>query len=319
MDVTDNNDNGVAETEAAETKQSTGQLLREARLVRGMSIEDVARHLRLSVRQITALEENDYTKLSGGTFLRGFVRNYAKLVQLDATPLLQLLPQSLPPVPHQIIARRTEAIPFPSDRKLEGRNLIIAGVVVLALLFLIYEIYRSNEAAQQPAAKVATEAEAEIEQAVAQPQSELPPTTLSNDVGSAQLAPEVALVQQGNDNLPSPSPAPSPSPSLPLPLPLPQQQRVAAVVAAPDLVNKEEAILHFVFAQKSWVEINDGAGKIIFSQLNPGGTEQTIRGKMPFFLVIGNAANVKLVHNNRPVNLAPYTNADGGVARLSLK
>ena len=87
MDDTDSQaDSGVAETEAAETQQSAGQLLRAARLVRGMSVEDVARQLRLSVRQITALEEDDYSKLSGGTFLRGFVRNYAKLVQVDAAP-----------------------------------------------------------------------------------------------------------------------------------------------------------------------------------------------------------------------------------------
>lgn len=313
MDVTNNNDNGITETEAAKMEQSAGQLLRAARLARGMSVEDVARHLRLSVRQIAALEENDCTKLSGDTFLRGFVRNYAKLVQLDAALLLQLLQQFLPPVSHQIIARRTEAIPFPSDRKSGGRNLIIAGVVVLALLFLVYEIYRGNEVVQQPETKVAAEAEAEAEteQAVAQPQSELPPTTLSNDAGVAQLAPQATLVVQQGNNLPL-SPLPSPQQQ--------QQQRpVATAVAAPDLANREDGVLHFVFAQKSWVEINDGTGKIIFSQLNPGGTEQTIRGKMPLTLVVGNADNVKLIHNNKPVNLAPYTNADGGVARLSLK
>ncbi len=301
MDATDNNDNGVAGTEAAETKQSAGQLLQAARLVRGLSIEDVARHLRLSVRQVTALEEDDYAKLSGGTFLRGFVRNYAKLVQLDATPLLLLLQQSLPPV-RQVIAPRTEGIPFPLDQKSVGRSLIIAGVVVVALLFLIYEIYQGNETVQQPAVQVATEAEAEIEQAVAQAQSELAPATLSSDTGPVQAAQEIAVVQQGNNNPPAP-----------------QRQQIAAVVAAPDLVNKGEGVLRFAFAQESWVEINDGAGKMIFSQLNPAGSEQVIRGKMSLSVVIGNAANVKLVYNNKPVNLAPHTNTNGGVARLSLE
>ena len=301
MDATDNNDNGVAGTEAAETKQNAGQLLQAARLVRGLSIEDVARHLRLSVRQVTALEEDDYAKLSGGTFLRGFVRNYAKLVQLDATPLLLLLQQSLPPV-RQVIAPRTEGIPFPLDQKSVGRSLIIAGVVVVALLFLVYEIYQGNETVQQPAVQVATEAEAEIEQAVAQAQSELAPATLSSDTGPVQAAQEIAVVQQGNNNPPAP-----------------QRQQIAAVVAAPDLVNKGEGVLRFAFAQESWVEINDGAGKMIFSQLNPAGSEQVIRGKMSLSVVIGNAANVKLVYNNKPVNLAPHTNTNGGVARLSLE
>ncbi len=300
MDATDNNDNGVAGTEAAETKQSVGQLLQAARLVRGLSIEDVARHLRLSVRQVTALEEDDYAKLSGGTFLRGFVRNYAKLVQLDATPLLLLLQQSLPPV-RQVIAPRTEGIPFPSDQKSVGRSLIIAGVVVVALLFLVYEIYQGNEAVPKPAVQVATKAEVENELAVAQAQSELSPTTL-NDADPVPPAQEIAPIQQRNSS----------------PLPPPQPQ-VAAVAAAPDLVNKGEGVLRFAFAQESWVEINNGTGKMIFSQLNPAGSEQVIRGKMPLSVVIGNAANVKLVYNNKPVNLAPHTNTNGGVARLSLE
>lgn len=300
MDATDNNDNDVAETAAVETKQSTGQLLRAARLAHGMSIPDVARQLRLSVRQITALEEDDYAKLSGGTFLRGFVRNYAKLVQLDATPLLQLLQQSLPPVP-QTIARRTEAIPFPSDQRSRGRSLIIAGVVMLALLFLIYEIYRGNETVPQPAEQVATKVETENELAVAQAQSELSSTTL-NDAGPMQAAQEMEVVQQANTNLP-----------------VQQRQQITAVAAAPDLVNKGEGVLRLAFAQESWVEINDGTGRMIFSQLNPAGSEQAIRGKKPLSVVIGNAANVKLVYNNKPVNLAPHTNTNGGVARLSLE
>ena len=77
----------------------SGQLLRAARLERGLSIDDVARQLRLSVRQVIALEEDDYSRLSSATFLRGFVRNYAKLLQMDAAPLLQRVQESLPP-PH---------------------------------------------------------------------------------------------------------------------------------------------------------------------------------------------------------------------------
>src|SRR5688500_1654245 len=83
--------------------QQVGEVLRAARLEQGRSVQDVARQLRLSVRQIEALEENEYGKLAGGTFLRGFVRNYAKLLQLDEAPLLRLLEQSVPPPPAQIL------------------------------------------------------------------------------------------------------------------------------------------------------------------------------------------------------------------------
>jgi cytoskeleton protein RodZ len=57
---------------------------------------------------------------------------------------------------------------------------------------------------------------------------------------------------------------------------------------------------------------------LLLSRINPRGTEHVLQGTPPFFLTIGNAAEVKLVYNSKPVDLAPYTNAFGGTARLSL-
>ena len=72
-----------------------------------------------------------------------------------------------------------------------------------------------------------------------------------------------------------------------------------------------------MFNEDSWVEVKDAEGKRVFSQTSPGNTEKTVYGRPPFSLTIGNAANVKLVYNDEPVDLMPYTK-HGGVARLSL-
>jgi hypothetical protein len=50
------------------------------------------RNLKLAPRQVQALEDGDYGHLPGRTFVRGFVRNYARLVQLDAEKVLGALP-----------------------------------------------------------------------------------------------------------------------------------------------------------------------------------------------------------------------------------
>jgi cytoskeleton protein RodZ len=73
------------------------------------------------------------------------------------------------------------------------------------------------------------------------------------------------------------------------------------------------------FEGESWTEVKDGRGKLLLSRINPRGTQQVLRGKPPFSLTIGNAAEVKLVYNNKPVDLARYTNIYGGTARLSLE
>ena len=177
MDTEDNNFGDVPPAKSAQAEERPGQLLRAARLERGLSIEDVARQMRLSVRQVTALEEDDYTKLASGTFLRGFVRNYAKLLQMDAAPLLQRLEQSVPPPPPtQTISYPSEGIPFPSHRDHGKRNLIIGAGVVLALLLLVYEIYRGSEAnvEKAPGGNVESRAAAEQSSNTPSPHSSRP-------------------------------------------------------------------------------------------------------------------------------------------------
>ena len=58
---------------------SAGALLREAREAAGMSIDAVAQQLKLAPRQVQALEDGDFAHLPGRTFVRGFMRNYARL------------------------------------------------------------------------------------------------------------------------------------------------------------------------------------------------------------------------------------------------
>ena len=73
-----------------------GAVLRRAREERGQTISDVVQVIRFSARQIEALERDDYASLPGPTAVRGLVRNYAKFLKLDATPLLAHLDPAVP-------------------------------------------------------------------------------------------------------------------------------------------------------------------------------------------------------------------------------
>src|SRR5947209_12363775 len=73
---------------------SAGTALRGAREAAGLSIESVAQQLKLAPRQVRALEDDDFQRLPGRTFVRGFARNYARFLQLDADTVVGLLPAS---------------------------------------------------------------------------------------------------------------------------------------------------------------------------------------------------------------------------------
>src|SRR3990172_6628531 len=91
---------------------SPGRTLREARERLGLSVADVANQIKFATRQIDALEADNFQQLQGATFLRGFVRSYAKILHLDAQPLLDQLPVDKP-VPQQLTPASVN-MPFPS-------------------------------------------------------------------------------------------------------------------------------------------------------------------------------------------------------------
>jgi cytoskeleton protein RodZ len=340
-----------AGAEAAPAEPGAGPLLRTARLERGLSIGDVARQLRLSVRQVTALEEDDYSRLSSATFLRGFVRNYAKLLQMDAAPLLLRVQESLPPPQTQTISYQIEGIPFPSHRNQGKRNLIIGGVIVLALSLLVYEIYRGNEVnleKRQTDARVETGSRSETSD-IAALQLPSPPATAINNIAEAEVpaadkadvppaaradvppvkgdvpptrAAEVPVIDKKPVTPPSTQQM-VPQAIVPKPLNAPPPKLASAepaqAAAAAEGVDGGENVMRLSFEGESWAEVKDSRGKLLLSRINPRGTQQVLHGKPPFSLKIGNATEVKLVYNNKPVDLAPYINIYGGTARLSLE
>lgn len=75
---------------------SIGGALRQAREARGESVGDVAHALKLNPRQVEAIEQERFDLLPGKAFVRGFVRNYARHVGLDAEQLVARLPDASP-------------------------------------------------------------------------------------------------------------------------------------------------------------------------------------------------------------------------------
>jgi len=114
---------------------SFGRALAAAREARGMSRSDVAAQLRLNSRQIAAIEAEDLAALPEAPFVRGYLRNYAKLVDLPAEPLLSLLNAKLKPADplHTGLAAAVSPLQSTPREQISG-PLVITGVVLLLLV-----------------------------------------------------------------------------------------------------------------------------------------------------------------------------------------
>ena len=77
-------------------EEEAGAVLRAAREAAGLTVAEVARRLKLTVRLVEAIEANDRRRFPPAVYLRGFVRNYARLLGLDAEPLLAAYGQAQP-------------------------------------------------------------------------------------------------------------------------------------------------------------------------------------------------------------------------------
>jgi cytoskeleton protein RodZ len=275
--------------ESAMPAASPGAQLAAARESRGMSVADIAQQLKLSPWQVDALESGDYGRLPGPVFVRGFIRNYARLLKLDAALLLAnaeyALPHAGPAGPEM---PPSADIPFPTKRNFNWHKYAIAAIVVLIPL-VIFEFY-TDEAS---------------EVTVKSRQVELPAPQVVAETSPAVVVQNVAAPTTVADAPPVRTPQKAVSRA---------RDATTAADAAPA---PGEQIVRLRFVRESWVEIRDRNGRKIFSQLNPPGSEQVVSGMPPLSLIVGNANGVKLTHNEQPVNLGPYTKVD--VARLTLE
>lgn len=283
---------------------SPGQALAAARAGLKLSVADVSQQIKYGVRQIAAIEADDYAKLPGTTFVRGMIRSYAKLVQIDAEPLLADLGRRDIPGPVTVDLRTSGQEPF-----LEGgekSNRVYVGLSVAALVAVAVVAYQwwtnpldtgevvkiTPKVARSEARETATRETAAAPVPVA---VEAPP--LSAD------APAPASVREPEGKGEARAVEPR------------AQAAVPAGAARASVSGRKRMELEF--EQQSWVEIKQANGKILLSQLNQAGTSQLIEGLPPFELVIGNAAKVRLKYDGEPVDLRPHFKIN--VARLTLE
>lgn len=298
---------------------SPGFVLRQAREARGLSIEDVAQALKLAVRQVEAIEEDAFDRLRGLTFARGFVRNYARMLDLDPQPLLDAISPAEQSGQVDLTPLSNARGEMPTARN-SAHSLLPAALTVLALAsiafagwylgwFRVSEPSIGNEVATGPGsspqvADLATSAVPMAEPTVP-PASLTPSPSVAAPVAGGPSAADVA---QGKLEV-----APGSIPGAEASSATTTAPAVPAVAATPGSHR-----LAFRFDQDSWVEVRDAAGAIVYSKLHKAGgaAEVDVKGKPPFALVIGNAQHVELRFDQQPVDLKPYVRVS--VARLSL-
>lgn len=316
---------------------SVGSILRAARESQELTVADVAERIKFSVRQVEALEADDIKGLPEGTFLRGFVRSYARTLHLDEASLLAAMAPSH--VVHGDVSEvQAGGLDFPTTKTSSIKSFYLLGGALLVAIVLALFVWTQQDtpipekvvveevllpevvAASAPVfVSSAVVAASAVNVAVAE--SNLAKTTPVSAVG---IQPKV--IESAKPLITQPKVVVLSAPASQL---KPKQAEPTPVATASNNVVSEKSTLqldqlkkrpiHIVFTQDSWMEIKDVNGELLLSRMNAAGTEKWIGGgrRAPYQVAIGKAGAVKVFYKGREVDLSKYSQS--GVVRLVLE
>lgn len=286
--------------ELSEPVASLGQQLRAAREARGLSIDAVVHALKFSARQIEAVEADHMEVLPGSVFQRGLVRSYARFLKLDPEPLLALIEVQAPAQEPEIRAPENMGNAAPKGGLHQIPPLVAMSVLLLiaagAMIgwhYLGGGVPSAQLAVDSGRTAVAGDPKPEADKAVQ-------PAPVAANAGPVAVVPPQAEVV---------APAAPPQAASPAPV-------AAAAPAQAPALPPDARRLSFNFQGESWIEVKDASGLVVLTGIYHSGT-QSVAGRAPFEVVIGNAGVVTMRDDGRTVDLKPYTRAE--VARLTLQ
>jgi len=133
---------------------TAGGLLAAARIEKNWAIRDIAEKLKLSQKQIVALENNQFDLLPKMVIVRGFIRSYAKLLKIDAESILRLLPADQPDLPLSENLKPALSTPYIESRlslvdRQNQNHQYVFGVIVLAVLIALFLLHQKFDFVKQ--------------------------------------------------------------------------------------------------------------------------------------------------------------------------
>ena len=269
---------GNPSSETPREADGVGQQLRAAREARNLSLAEAAQSLKLAPRQVAALESEDWSSLPGNTMVRGFVRNYARVLNLDADALMHGLDatQMRRTLQLEASAGTSSSLPQASSQAEQRDYLaVVGGLVLLVLALLAYFYVPQNFWQEQLAALTGEEA----------PSVAAEPSTVGEPPAAVIEPATVAAVGSPTAGGVAQATLQPDSPALPAAAAKPDAKATAEVKAAPGAEIKAEAsapvkpeakpadTLKLSFTQAAWVEVRDGRGEVVAFGVKQAGVE----------------------------------------------
>ena len=323
-----------------------GKLLQIAREEKNLRPEDVAYEIRLTPSQVLALEENDYSKMPEETYVRGYLRNYARLVGIPENTILMAFARetrSSEKKPQQVIPSGESDINKSSRGiRLFAVTFLIAVIALSAVWVLVPhdKLPLTGEKADSPAVEEKTVAKVEevpvgastlsldspVESSVVEKTtitSAMPTTSTAETTSAAIVMPQSASSQEQqaiSETTPVQVQAEVSIPVQPVDTTVsvdfaetnttPATTGVAAAGSRETESSVEAAsdgTLSISYSNDSWTDVRDANGKKLLYRTVKKGENIALAGKLPLSVFFGFAQGVKVTFNGEEIDVPGYT------------
>lgn len=276
---------------------SPGKLLVWGRERAGLTQEQVAKELYMTLTKVRALETDDYRHMGSDTFTRGYLRSYANLVKLDVVQVLAAYDRHAQKhgLVEQVLPRKMESASKPLWR---FAAIIVAVLLVLWLISVWFFDNRKEPDYDMPATVVAP-VETYINTSIATASS-----VSSSGFSEASFS-SVASAAVNNLQSVASGTAPLSNDSI--------SSDAASSVNKSTSASSARAVVRagsldqiiFVFSEECWLEVSDSRGDVLVADLQPAGGRLTLQGKAPFDVKLGNAPAARIELNSEEVAVVP--------------
>jgi len=290
------------ETETSGNKPVPGVRLKAARQARGLSLEKVASILKLDLDKIEALEHDELGHIAAPVYAAGYLRAYAKLLNLPADEIVAefeaLTRMESPPIDPTNSPAGQDFGRVESDVSLGSFLAAIPGwlwfsALALILLVGVYQTWFAGDSDGMSGVMSLTDThDAASDTPMLAPMSSAPESSSVTDAESPTdtEAPRLGSVDDESVTAAAGAVATDTSGSEEAPQSSAQQQ--------------SELVLYF--NDDSWVEINDARGQRLLYRLAKAGMAQTLQGVAPFEVQLGYVPGVDIMYNGKPFDLTPF-------------
>ena len=271
-----------------------GQLLKEARKKTRRRYKRLSSELSIPEKYLEALEENNFSIMAGPTYVKGYLRAYAKKLDLDPKTVITAFDRYLKD------QRRLEKKGIKKEQKNETKKKVsyiyaLIFFLIASITLLIAFIPERNNDSEKKEDRSFSETEI-------QNSNDIPP------ILNTKPALSIELEQDTSQNIPD----------------LNIQEEVIASEITDDVKDETNKLsietintIEMNFSGDCWIELMDKNG-IIEYRLAKAGTSMFFEGLGPFKLLIGNSKRVELFYNDVKVSLTSTTNVKTNVSCLVL-